>query len=212
MEDFLATVEIRWFANGKIPEVLKDWFIASPATIGPEQRTDSYLVFPESTQTGTKIREGRLEIKSRVARLGALKARGRVWGYLENWEKWSSVIFNLQSSESSGISGNQNWVEVEKKRWLKLFGWENNKLKSRGSFGISSSGCQFEMAEIKLSNQEYHSFNLEAWGDQPQALINACFKEVTAKLISNEKLWKAFVQTASSLNAKSYPQWLKENC
>jgi len=212
MEEFLASVEIRWFANGKIPGLLKDWFIASPVATGPDQRTDKYLIFPHSTQTGTKIREGRLEIKSRVARLGALEAHGRDWGNLESWEKWSSVIFNLPSPEPLGISGNRNWVEVEKKRWLKLFGWENNKLQWRDSFSISSSGGHFEMAEIKLSNQEYHSFNLEAWGDQPQVLIGACFKEVTAKLISNQNIWEAFVQTASSLNAKSYPQWLKENC
>jgi len=175
MEDFLGTVEIRWFANGKIPGVLKDWFIATPVTLGPEQRTDSYLVFPQSTQIGTKIREGRLEIKSRVARLGALEARGRDWGNLESWEKWSSAIFNLQSSERSGISGNRNWVEVEKKRWLKLFGWENNKLQSRDSLGISSSGCQFEMAEIKLSNQEYHSFNLEGLGRSTSSAHRSMF-------------------------------------
>jgi len=37
------------------------------------------------------------------------------------------------------------------------------------------------------------------------------FKDVTAKLVSNKKLWEAFVQSASSSNAKSYPQWVKRN-
>ncbi len=151
MEEFLVSVEIRWFANGKIPGLLKDWFMASSAIKGPDQRTDKYLMFPHSTQTGTKIREGRLEIKSKVADLGAFEAHGRDWGNLESWEKWSLGILNLPTPESIAISGNRNWVEVEKKRWLKLFVWENKKLQWRDSFSISSSGCIIKAGSIKTA-------------------------------------------------------------
>ncbi|MBK8908593.1 MAG: hypothetical protein IPM60_12020 [Rhodospirillales bacterium] len=95
------TLESRWFFEASsmrsAPEV-EAWFLSrkstDPATSAretdpPQWRTDRYLVVPGTADIAIKLREGRFEVKGKVADLGMQTFEPGASGRIERWMKWS---------------------------------------------------------------------------------------------------------------------------
>ena len=84
--------EMRWFRPGAMPEAARAWYASLPGdnirTAFPRQ--DIFLVVPERSDLGLKVREGRMEIKTREKPGNHYKLlAGRMEGLTEDWKKYT---------------------------------------------------------------------------------------------------------------------------
>jgi hypothetical protein len=59
--------EVRWFFDGVVPEQVTRWWAQSVDRKDAPVRTDVYFVVPNRPDLGLKLREGRLELKTRLS-------------------------------------------------------------------------------------------------------------------------------------------------
>ncbi|TVR84469.1 MAG: hypothetical protein EA405_01510 [Rhodospirillales bacterium] len=163
-------------------------------------RQDRYLVRPGCTDLGIKIREGRLEVKGRLA-IDGLAGLGRAGqGCVESWAKWS-----LPPDPRGGawwqhlaqVEAGAGFVTVAKHRWL----WS-------GALGTdpgpNAPQIQVEVTRLRCGRGD----ETEAWTLGIEAAPLAAwpgheFTEVTACLLDAAALP---VLTAS--RSMGYPAWL----
>jgi hypothetical protein len=85
----LITCEMRWLLEGPLPDEALRWFQRGREAEAPTWREDRYLVLPGVADLGIKQRAGKLEIKGRLAALGAHAVAPEVEGLAERWCKWT---------------------------------------------------------------------------------------------------------------------------
>jgi hypothetical protein len=114
----IDTTEIRWFANGQLPDDVRSWFIG-PAVA--DERRDRYLL-DVRTDVGVKFRNGHtLEVKRRREPGQAVELPDGPAGVLERWTKWTPADGRVRQTPS------QRWMHVDKwimKRRFSLDGTE----------------------------------------------------------------------------------------
>jgi hypothetical protein len=66
-DNILVFREVRWFLTGPVSSQARTWFDGLPGENVKQSypRQDIYLVIPNRDDLGLKVREGRLEIKTR---------------------------------------------------------------------------------------------------------------------------------------------------
>lgn len=158
----LLTAELRWFGAGPPPEVLweRARSLAGP-DVAEETRTDRYLLFDQAETAGFKLREGRLEAKLLVRRLGRWPlVAGRAAGIAEVWEK-RSLDFR---GETPGAS--DDWVDVEKRRLL----WS------------AAPDCNAEIAALRVAGRDGWTLGFEASGDDRETALRRAADTVLRSL------------------------------
>ena len=135
---FYHSAEVRWFLPGldQRDEVLK-WFHLQDqlalnvekeydpkAATGPFvklelERTDEYLLLPDSDTVSVKQRQGKLEVKALVTGPRPFACGGMI-GRTEQWVKWSFEPSDKQRSKDLEIELDLTgpWRKVVKKRYL----------------------------------------------------------------------------------------------
>jgi hypothetical protein len=153
------TAEVRWFFRDEPfpPSLLFD------TSNAPSQRTDWYA--PAGEHSGVKFREGRLEVKLRVASLGERAFKG-ARGHVEGWQKWS-VEMPLGDRPSEKLLHAAGWIGVTKLRHLRTFAIDGTAICQLDRLG--GSGVQLEWTKLtvcgeNVSEQTWWTVGFESSG------------------------------------------------
>lgn len=214
-----ASVEVRWFFPGpsqRHPE-LRRWFetckpfAASADTGMPEWKgraggePDVYLRMPGCTDMGIKWREGTLQIKGRVADLGARRFDTRHHGRVQRWIKWTyadvpatcRALFN--ETEDTDIET----APVFKTRALRMISLDSGAPTEVVPGTVLERGIGVEMTDLELRGERYCSVAFEAFPDDSAGV--AGFDTVVAAFLGELE------RSLSLEDSLSYPEWLARN-
>jgi hypothetical protein len=165
----IATAEIRWFIPGNIPENVSVWLALQKGTREEQSpRSDLYLVLPGQDSLGIKLREGRIEIKKRLAIHEDLEAPG-ITGRVESWIKWSVKAEDELTPEHLLSHDPSHWISINKKRCLQKYeiGDEGNLMPHRME-GFPPEGIAVELSELNAGDDSWWTFGLECFGNSEQ--------------------------------------------
>jgi hypothetical protein len=214
-----ATQEVRWFFEGPVDQhvALLRWFemthpFPRSAAVGPltwqareGDEPDIYLLIPAGDDMGIKWREGRMQIKGRVAALGQQVYCGRHVGKVERWLKWSydGLPEPYQRLFTRGDEADLRVYAVHKRRILRQIRLElaAGETEEVDAARIIKRGVTLELADIEVADRAYCSLAFEAFPDD--AVMTNAFTSVVARIL--ESLTKVELHASQSL---SYPTWL----
>lgn len=106
----IGSTEARWFFEGDLPPSVSAWFERLGGAAPLEERTDHYMIPPADGSIGTKLRDGRLEIKRRVESHGLEHLPHSVAAI----ESWNKVMFELSAAPAADDLA--DWLAVRKAR------------------------------------------------------------------------------------------------
>lgn len=195
------TSELRWFADGHVPEDVVGWFTADHTSGAFEERSDSYRD-DRRADVGVKRRFGhRLELKRRRAVGATVALMPRLVGRLEEWRRWSPADGLVEPLER------ESWIEVRKAVVKRRFSRRGDELRVSPALP-AMGGCDVELAAITVGSLETWSFALSAFGPlghRPAALRTAWVA------LSAEDGCPAELETMFD-SCCGYPQWLADLC
>jgi hypothetical protein len=192
----LMTCEIRWLLDGPVPEEVERWFQGrEPAT--PAQREDRYLILPGVADMGIKHRDGRLEIKGRIAKLGNHAIAPEIEGVAERWCKWS---YGAPIAERlDGFRG--DFIVVSKARVQRhLLLDSEGRTQRTGQRDLTQRGFSLELTRIRLRGGDHWSLGVEAAPDDPDLLANLVH--------ALGEVLRGFPMPLPRTLSRSYPRWL----
>lgn len=212
----LASIETRWFFEGGAdgqPQ-LRQWFeTCAPfprrGDVGRPQwqgraggQPDVYLRMQGCTDMGVKWREGSLQIKGRVADLGARRFDERHEGRVQRWVKWTCTEVPAAYRALFEIDGDcgLETAAVHKTRGLRLISLDSDRPEEVAPGTVLVRGVGFEMTDIELNGGRYCSIAFEAFPDD--AATAGSFDAVVAGFV--RELAAPLPVDAS----RSYPEWL----
>jgi hypothetical protein len=199
-----ATVEVRWFFEGRVPEGVAEWF--RRGVYGPDEqprRVDHYLRLGETESLGIKLREGRIEIKQRHRPHGVVRFHERAAGLVEGWRKWSLPLAGVGEGLAHALVPDSAWMAVQKERSLR-----NYRLGSGGQLvpvpGVAypGQGCGAELTTVEAGGAVWWSLAFEAFGPESSLQEN---------LVSGIEHLFAREGVPFPLDARAsygYPRWL----
>ena len=214
--------EIRWFFTGKVcekPEI-QDWFentefAANSRTLTDQllndkipERTDLYLLIPNSADMGIKWRENNFQVKGLISSIGLQLFAGVHLGNVERWIKWSYKKLP-DAYEMLFRNENENGLEtiaVGKKRQLRKFKLDTMtsellEVPNKGKESFIDRGISLELTEVTVNGKTYTSLGFESFPDD--TAMNAAFCGVVENMLSS--LTQLQLKEEDSL---SYPDWL----
>ena len=223
-DSFYHSAEIRWFLAGRDQqdEILK-WFRLQdqlPLSVEKEydpisatgpfvklelERTDEYLLLPDSDTVSVKQRQGKLEVKALVAGPRPF-ALGGVIGRVDQWVKWSFEPSDKQRSKDLEVELDLTgpWRKVVKKRYLQKYSFDS------GLVAVSpdqrpETGCNIELTviDVKANIGTWLTFGFEAFG--PSGRIMALLDEAVQHYLTVHGPAPVRLEGRDSL---SYPAWL----
>ncbi len=200
-----ATTEIRWFRAGLVVPSVRKWFESCPGQIADQPpRTDYYLVLGGTRSLGIKMREGRLEIKSRQQELGRASLGERVSGMLEEWLKWSFELLDPRSDPSSITQPDSNWIGVHKTRRLRRYGRSDDESFSPVPVDtFPPQGCDVELSMVRIHDQVWWTLAFESFG--PPADRQQFLMDLASQLFEKDPTLEL-----AALDSFGYPRWLAQ--
>lgn len=196
------SMELRWFLAGAVPAAVQQWF--SQGEIAPQteaRRTDHYLHLPACEDVGIKQRQGRMEIKRRLAERSVQTFAKGIAGRIEQWVKWSFVLDEQQLPDLTKPTG--SWVSVEKVRQLKKFAiTPDGTITASDASDRIAQGCNFELTTLVLDEKEWWSLGFEAFGELATVETNLT---LTLKQVLSDPDFP-LLQAEDSF---AYPHWLR---
>ncbi|QNF35534.1 hypothetical protein HUW51_23540 [Adhaeribacter swui] len=210
------SAEIRWFFNN-LTEVnaLEKWFNSRNLFFaGNWDRADIYLWQPGLEKLGIKIREGKVEVKVLLADKGEWPLAAENSGLANDWVKYS---FGLQESDeenkkllqqfSSATLKTENdlWVRVDKERLLQKYAINlaEKHIQPIAPDAWPEEGCGVELTKVKINEQTYYTFGLEAFSKSHQESGNLRF-------VLNMLLPEIPGQNLKAQQSYSYPSFLNK--
>lgn len=188
--DFYHSAEIRWFLpeQDQWDRILR-WFrlqdqlplnkegkydsktVSGPFVKQERDRTDDYLLIPDSDTVGVKQRQGKLEVKALVAGPRPFLLPD-VSGRVDQWVRWSFKPSDMIASQlRTELHDSGPWRKVEKIRYLQKYSFES------GLVAVSpdqwpDTGCNIELTviNVKASIGTWFTFGFEAFGSSGQVL------------------------------------------
>jgi hypothetical protein len=136
----LESWEIRWFFEGAPPPEVR-----APFKVHAAERVDSYVAVGEDL--GIKRREGKLEVKGRIAHRGVVVLSPRCAGHLERWGKWSHDAPDVKLSPT---------IDVHKKR-------------AQCNFPLGAA----ELTQLEIHGRAWWTLGLEMYGDADLLIATA---------------------------------------
>ncbi len=171
---YYPSCEVRWFFP-VAPQGLAAWFASRDMRfegLANAERVDYYLPLAFGEHIGIKLREGNIEAKHLVKRLGEWRfpeVGGR--GQAEHWIKWS-----FQLHEADGLSRQiiheekyDDWIAVAKERLAFDYHFpEGGAVREVPLREWAPEGCQVELTRIETGQKTYYTFGLEAFSSSGQ--------------------------------------------
>jgi hypothetical protein len=195
----LITCEMRWLFEGALPVEVARWFERGGESVAETWREDRYLVLPGVTDMGIKERQGRLEIKGRLAKLGSHAIAPEIGGYVERWCKWSydaAIEARLHSLlQDQGIS-------VAKARAQWHFILDAGCAQQTAQRDLTRRGFSIELTRIRLGDADHWSLGIEAAPDDGALLADL--------LCTLPAVFTGLAQPLSLTRSQSYPAWLAQ--
>lgn len=198
----ITTAEIRWFQKGVSPPNMHQWLQHLNGVFEEQEpRIDVYQVLPDQMNLGIKLREGRMEIKKRLAFQHSFTSEN-IHGKLETWIKWSSKTEEGIPSYNTMFDDVSHWIRIEKKRILQKFEITRKKqLTLYPDNGFPEAGIAIELANLKVQEHPWWTFALECFG--PMERVATDLLSVAPALLENN------VSTQLTKdNSYGYPEWI----
>jgi hypothetical protein len=202
---------VRWFGEGGIPQLVRNWFDQCQGEISSHQvRTDFYFGDPGSEHLGIKIREGRLEIKQLTYRYGPVQLHRQVKGLVDQWRKFGFMLGPNKSDSDFTNLPDPVWVPVQKERQLRCYQVAPNGLLTLAALATGTETkiapnevrrCDVELTSILVDNRRWWSLALEASGQKNSTYEDLLF--VFRRLASSSA-----PLPLTAKNSFSYPGWL----
>jgi hypothetical protein len=198
---FVDTVELRWFARGRIAPEVVSWFTEGGRSGVLEERRDSYRIDGRS-DIGVKRRfRETLELKIRLSIGEHLMVDSHLAGALEVWRKWSPADRLVTSGED------ERWFDVHKTVTKRRFTADGHEIVlAAGERAFAGTGCDVEIAAVSVEGVEAWTLAFAAFGqghDRTRAII-AAWKALTAESRHPERF------EASLSRSAGYPEWLTQ--
>ncbi|PSR54286.1 hypothetical protein AHMF7605_12525 [Adhaeribacter arboris] len=206
--------EIRWFFNA-LAEVstIEKWFNAQQKFFsGQWGRADIYLRQADLRTHSVKIREGKVEVKVLLQDRGVVTIPSTNSGLGNDWVKYSFELKETdaenkalleQFSQPLAETKENLWVRVEKERLLVKYSLNeaNDTLSVTSEDAWPDEGCGVELTKIKVNQQEYYTFGLEAFSKTQREKQNL-------DQVLNYILPEINVTSLQSNQSDSYPGFL----
>lgn len=190
----LITCEMRWLRDGPLPGEVERW-LQSGQLAAPGWREDRYLLLPGVADMGIKEREGRLEIKGRLAKLGVHAIAPEIEGVAERWCKWSYGAAVAESFPRNGP------IVVGKERVQKHFLLEpGERAQATTQRDLARRGFSIELTRIRLAGGDHWSLGIEAAPDDPALLADL------VRALGD--ILQGFPLPLPRSCSRSYPAWL----
>ncbi len=158
------TTEVRWFFAGNVPPAIDGWFRCVGRDPTGGRRIDHYLWLPDVETLGVKWREGRIEVKRRVADDSSVEFAPELAGAVGRWHKWS---FGLSDTHAlATIRAAEDWVAVTKNRRLHTYAVSDASVQNVPSGVTPQQGCELEMTTVQAAGQPWWTLGFEAFGDE----------------------------------------------
>lgn len=203
----LHTAEARWFIAKILPDEVLDWFRAGQVLEPEGVQVHEYLLFPDVSTVGVKLREGRLEIKAMVSAPRPLSRDLGVTGRRDQWVKWSFASDGLKTLDPA-LQEYGSWLKVRKERFLRKFSTGRDGLveETARQRPFPASGCNVELTRITVEADPRFWFSLafEAFG--PPALAVKILEMAIHSFFQEHG--RAPGIRLSRRNSLSYPAWL----
>ncbi|HEX5078947.1 MAG TPA: hypothetical protein VFV80_07310 [Geminicoccaceae bacterium] len=195
----LITCEMRWFHQGALPAEVTRWFDRGGPPSTPLWREDRYLVLPGVVDMGIKERDGRLEIKGRLARLGAHAIAPGIDGAAERWCKWSYGGAN--GERFRGCLQGHHVTVVGKERLQRHFLLQpGGEAQGTAQRDLRRRGFSLELTRVRLANDDHWSLGIEAAPDDDALLADL--------LRAIPDLLDGFPTPLPRSRSTSYAEWL----
>jgi hypothetical protein len=199
----LVTCEMRWLLEGPLPDAALRWFERGPQPAAAPPREDHYLVLPGVTDMGIKQREGRLEIKGRIAVLGSHAIAQGIEGSAERWGKWSyDAASPIGERFAACLCGGASIV-VGKARVQRHFLLQpGGQPQPSAKRDLTRRGFSLELTRIRLASRrgEHWSLGIEAAPDD--ATLSADLLHALGDVL------EGFPLPLPRARSISYPEWL----
>jgi hypothetical protein len=191
----LITCEMRWLLDGPLPGGVERWFQSGAEPGAAARREDRYLLLPGVADMGIKEREGRLEVKGRLAVLGTHAIAAEIEGRAERWCKWTYGTAVAEGFRHHGA------IIVGKGRVQKHFLLEPGGLaQATTQRDLSRRGFSLELTRIWVPSGDHWSLGVEATPDDPTLLADL--------LRTLGDLLQGFPISLPRARSRSYPAWL----
>jgi hypothetical protein len=187
----LITCEMRWFFDGRLPDEAARWFGGTAAP----WREDRYLVLPGVADMGIKRRQGRLDIKGRIAVLGDHVVAPGIEGVAERWGKWSydMAIWDRFRGHSTILVGKRR----VQRHFLLSPGGSAQEVAQRD---VGRRGFSLELTRLRLHGADHWSLAIEAAPDDATMLDEL--------LRALGEVLQGLPQSLPLDHSRSYPAWL----
>lgn len=182
----VVTLEVRWFFPGVVPVAVQTWFDSIPAPSLHEVRQDIYDLEAARQRVGLKRRYPARTLDCKMmmsAQEGADLGFGIV-GDLENWVKITQPLLD----DPDGLGE----VAISK------------KTQAKRRYLDTGTGCEAEMAEIRMGSIAAWTLCLETFGD---ALLRTDAMEHGLEAVFGVSGSPRGVELGPSTSS-SYPQWI----
>lgn len=198
----IDTAEIRWFFKGHIPSELQSWLKRLDGTYEEQDsRTDSYLILPDYSRLGIKLREGRMEVK-KMQVTGRSYSSGGINGTLEQWTKWSSSIEAAGNAYSLLQQDGSNWLRVQKSRAVQKYGITGSSGLTRfPDSGYPAAGIAVELSALIALEKSWWTFGIECFGEKNTVMTHLL--ALIPKLTTGIPL-----SLCRAENSAGYPEWI----
>ena len=191
----LLTREVRWFKTGQLPAAVVQWFTADGELGEPEHRIDRYDPASAANGVGVKLRNTEtLDAKFRLAYKPDLPLAPGLSGDVEDWMKVS------QPQPEDRAAREKMMVRIGKDLITRTYHFEPS---TNGTITIPS-GCDVELASVRLNGTKAWSLCLEAFG--PPAGLEHAFRSAVAMFLDETPLPDDL--TFGSEESCSYPDWI----
>lgn len=193
----LITCEMRWFFEGALPGEVERWFERGKEPAPSAWREDRYLILPGVADMGVKWREGRLEIKGRLAVLGGHAPAADIEGVTERWSKWpyagKAIEDRFRRCSKNGT------ITVRKRRSQRHFLLEACAREVARRV-VDQRGFALELTRLRIGDDRHWTLGIEAAPDDPP---------MAADLVGAlPQVLEGLPVALPRARSMSYPQWL----
>ncbi len=211
------SAETRWFF--KTPTevaTIENWFNGHHQFFTDQwSRSDIYLWQPGLNNHSVKIREGKVEVKILLADRGVVQLDTANSGIVNDWIKYSFELKEtdkenevlLRKFNQPDVVKENRWLRVDKERLLIKFSLDQhqNTISQIPESTWPDEGCAVELTKIKVNQQEYCTFGLEAFSKNRHEKRN--LEQVLKQVIP-----EIHVTNLHHRLSHSYPSFLADIC
>jgi hypothetical protein len=198
----LTTAEVRWFYDGRVPGEFRAWFVGLSDHVRSEPvRVDHYLPVDDTDTLGIKFREGRIEVKQRLAPPRRI-ALGCGVGTLELWRKWGFSLAQIDGVQEMPELCN-TWTPVEKQRLLCDYRiGPAGEIEPLEAPDLTIPTCSVELTDVRARTKTAWTLAFEA--DGPMEALTPTLAHVARKVLST-----AGGAEMEREHSYGYPRWLQ---